>query len=40
LTVGKDVTVGMPYDKVHFFDPRTSNRLVLESTGLDLENEN
>ena len=38
LTIGKDVTVGMPYDKVHFFDPRTSNRLVLEST--DLENGN
>jgi multiple sugar transport system ATP-binding protein len=32
FTVGKDVTVGIPYDKIHFFDPKTGNRLVLEST--------
>jgi ABC-type sugar transport system ATPase subunit len=28
FTIGKDVTVGMPYDKIHFFEPRTGNRLV------------
>ena len=33
FTVGKDITVGIPYDKIHFFDPKTGNRLVLESTG-------
>ncbi|MGC2426801.1 MAG: hypothetical protein WA421_07190, partial [Nitrososphaeraceae archaeon] len=33
FAVGKDVTVGIPYDKIHFFDPKTGNRLVLESTG-------
>ncbi|MFZ0512884.1 MAG: ABC transporter ATP-binding protein [Candidatus Nitrosopolaris sp.] len=27
FTIGKDVTVGMPCDKVHFFEPRTGNRL-------------
>jgi multiple sugar transport system ATP-binding protein len=32
FTVGKDVTVGIPYDKIHFFDAKTGNRLVLEST--------
>jgi multiple sugar transport system ATP-binding protein len=29
FTVGRDVTVGIPYDKVHFFDPTTGKRLVL-----------
>jgi multiple sugar transport system ATP-binding protein len=33
FTVGKDLTVGIPYNKIHFFDPKTGNRLVLESTG-------
>jgi ABC-type sugar transport system ATPase subunit len=33
FTIGKDVTVGMPYDKIHFFEPRTGNRLVgLQNT--------
>lgn len=32
FTVGKDLTVGIPYNKIHFFDPKTGNRLVLEST--------
>ena len=29
LTVGKQVTVGIPYERIHFFDPTTGNRLVL-----------
>jgi len=29
LTVGKEVTVGIPYERIHFFDPTTGNRLVL-----------
>ena len=33
FTVGKDLTVGIPYNKIHFFDSKTGNRLVLESTG-------
>jgi multiple sugar transport system ATP-binding protein len=33
FTVGKDLTVGIPYNKIHFFDLKTGNRLVLESTG-------
>ncbi|HXX96323.1 MAG TPA: hypothetical protein VEL11_04295, partial [Candidatus Bathyarchaeia archaeon] len=27
FTIGKDVTVGMPYNKIHFFEPKTGNRL-------------
>jgi multiple sugar transport system ATP-binding protein len=33
FTVGKDITVGIPYDNIHFFDPKTGNRLVLENRG-------
>ena len=29
LTVGKEVTVGTPYERIHFFDSTTENRLVL-----------
>jgi multiple sugar transport system ATP-binding protein len=33
FTIGKDVTVGMPYEKIHFFEPLTGNRLGgLQST--------
>jgi multiple sugar transport system ATP-binding protein len=28
LTVGKEVTVGTPYERIHFFDPTTGNRLI------------
>jgi multiple sugar transport system ATP-binding protein len=27
FTIGKDVTVGMPCKKIHFFEPKTGNRL-------------
>jgi multiple sugar transport system ATP-binding protein len=27
FTIGKDVTVGMPSNKIHFFEPKTGNRL-------------
>jgi multiple sugar transport system ATP-binding protein len=27
FTIGKDVTVGMPFNKIHFFEPKTGNRL-------------
>lgn len=27
FTIGKDVTIGMPCNKIHFFEPRTGNRL-------------
>jgi multiple sugar transport system ATP-binding protein len=27
FSIGKDVTVGMPYNKIHFFEAKTGNRL-------------
>jgi hypothetical protein len=27
FSIGRDVTVGMPYNKIHFFEPKTGNRL-------------
>jgi multiple sugar transport system ATP-binding protein len=31
LTVGKEVTVGIPYERIHFFDPTTGNRFSIVS---------
>lgn len=30
FTIGKDVTVGLPYNKIHFFEPKTGNRLQIK----------
>src|SRR5215813_3091103 len=34
FTIGKDVTVGLPYNKIHFFEPKTGNRLKITDRSL------
>jgi multiple sugar transport system ATP-binding protein len=33
LTIGRQVSVGLPYDKIHLFDTMTGNRLLLLNEG-------
>ena len=33
LTIGRQVSVGLPYDKIHLFDTMTGNRLLLLNKG-------